>query len=243
MTHHKEPFDERTFALVSDYVDGELSPEEARELEEELARSQALRSLLEDLRGLRSQARQLPHGIEPGRDLWPSIERSVRGHDSSEATRREAGWLRRFAGWVLKPGPGLALAGAAAVAAFVLFRGDAAVPEPTQLAARVPGREARELPEVEPPRAFQAVLPHENEYVAALELLSGAYALRRDRLETATLATFDESLGTIDAAIESSRGALLADPDSEDLRMALDHVYQQKIELLRAATELQESTT
>jgi hypothetical protein len=142
-----------------------------------------------------------------------------------------------------RPGPGLAVAGAAAATAFVLFGGDVDSPESSSLAVRVPDREAAEPAEAEPRRAFQTVLPHESEYLAALDLLSDAYAVRRDRLETATVATFDENLGTIDAAIESSRGALLADPDSEDLKMALDHVYQQKIDLLRAATELQESAT
>jgi anti-sigma factor RsiW len=243
MTHQKEPLDEKAFALVSDYVDSELSPDQARELEEELARSPAMRSLLEDLRGLRSQTCQLPRNVEPARDLWPEIERSVQGRDGTREAHAEPGWLRRFTTWMCRPAPGLALAGAAAATAFVLFGGDVDSPEPASLAIRVPDHEASEPVEVEPSRAFQTVLPHESEYLAALELLSDAYSLRRGRLETETLATFDENLGTIDAAIESSRGALLADPDSEDLKMALDHVYQQKIELLRAATELQESAT
>jgi len=243
MTDQKEPLDERAYALVSDYVDGELSPEQARELEEELARSQAMRGLLDDLRSLRSEARKLPRNVEPARDLWPAIERRVQGRDGIRSVHAEPSWLRRLAVWMWRPGPGLALAGAAAATAFVLFGGDTDSPEPGSLAARVPDREASEPAEVERPRAFQAVLPHENEYLAALELLSDAYTVRRDRLEATTLATFDENLDTIDAAIESSRGALLADPESEDLKMALDHVYQQKIELLRAATELEESAT
>lgn len=243
MTHRKESLDERAFALVSDYVDGELEPEQARELEEELARSPAMRSLLEDLRALRSQTSELSRSVAPTRDLWPSIERQVQRRGGGEDETGEPGWLRRLAAWMLRPAPGLAVAGAAAVTAFVLLRGDAGVPAPTSPWTRAPAREASELADVEPPRAFRAVLPHESEYVAALELLSDAYALQRDRLETTTLAVFDESLGTLDAAIESSRGALLADPESEDLRMALDHVYREKIELLRAATELQESMT
>jgi hypothetical protein len=71
--------------------------------------------------------------------------------------------------------------------------------------------------------ARDSALPHEREHIAALAALGDAYDSRRDELERATLATFDENIGVVDAAIASTRAATLANPSDEDLKAMLEH--------------------
>ncbi|MEW5930262.1 MAG: hypothetical protein AB1941_22615, partial [Gemmatimonadota bacterium] len=73
-------------------------------------------------------------------------------------------------------------------------------------------------------------------YDAAVADLQGVLEQGRDRLDPRTVQVLEESLGTIDAAIEDARRALAADPANERLNTYLAGTRQRKLDLLREAT-------
>lgn len=61
---------------------------------------------------------------------------------------------------------------------------------------------------------------------------------RRSRLQPDAVSVIDSCLTTIDRAIKESRSALSEEPDNATIAELLQLSYQQKIDLLRRATEL-----
>ena len=61
---------------LSAYLDGDLSPDQGREVEEHLRECRDCAELLGDLDSVRSQARGLPD-LFPARDLWPDIAQAI----------------------------------------------------------------------------------------------------------------------------------------------------------------------
>ena len=57
-------------------------------------------------------------------------------------------------------------------------------------------------------------------------------------LDPATIATVERSLTTIDGAIAEARAALMRDPGNGTLSRLLASSYEQKVTLLRRASEL-----
>jgi hypothetical protein len=75
-------------------------------------------------------------------------------------------------------------------------------------------------------------------YAAAVADLQSMLDRGRDRLDPATVRVLEESLSTIDAAIEDARQALAADPANARLNTYLAGTRQRKLELLREASEI-----
>ena len=74
--------------VLSNYVDGELEPAERLSVEQHLARCTVCRDLVDELRELTRAAAALHHTpLEPGRDMWPSIQRAI---DTRPASRTVA---------------------------------------------------------------------------------------------------------------------------------------------------------
>lgn len=73
-------------------------------------------------------------------------------------------------------------------------------------------------------------------YDAAVADLQSVLDQGRDRLDPTTVRVLEESLSTIDAAIEDARRALAADPANERLNTYLAGTRQRKLELLREAS-------
>jgi hypothetical protein len=73
-------------------------------------------------------------------------------------------------------------------------------------------------------------------YDAAVADLQSVLDQGRDRLDPATVRVLEESLSTIDAAIDDARRALAADPANERLNTYLAGTRQRKLELLREAS-------
>lgn len=61
---------------------------------------------------------------------------------------------------------------------------------------------------------------------------------RRSRLQPEAVAVLDSCLTTLDRAIKESRSALASSPDNTTIADLLQIAYQQKLDLLRRATEL-----
>ncbi|MFN8669140.1 MAG: hypothetical protein U0164_18295 [Gemmatimonadaceae bacterium] len=84
------------------------------------------------------------------------------------------------------------------------------------------------------PASFAAT---ESSYLVNLAALHAAFVAQRSALSPATVAVVEHSLATIDSAIAEARAALIADPANQSLAELLSTTYQQKVELLRRATE------
>lgn len=89
--------------------------------------------------------------------------------------------------------------------------------------------------------AASAVAPGERVYDAEIGELRELVDRRRDRLDSATVATIEQNLRVIDDAIRQARAALARDPASRFLGEQLDRVLSRKVELLRTAALLPSS--
>jgi hypothetical protein len=163
---------------------------------------------------LREQIEQLPREIAPERDLWPDIARRAK-------ERRRAVWRTRSAAVVVS------LAAAAAVALAVRSR-----PRPSARPAPSAAPAATEALATSPP------LPGEAEYKSALEALEAELAVRSIEMPEGARAAVNADLRVIDEAIAATRAALVARPFDPELRAELDRAYEDKLDLLREATEL-----
>ena len=121
------PPDEERERLAGEYVLGTLDAEERRRVELALATDALLAAAVARWEArLQSLAERVPP-VEPGANLWPRIERSLREADTRVVIRRESLW-QRLALW-----QGLSAAGLAAslvLAVLLLLR---PVPTPSYL--------------------------------------------------------------------------------------------------------------
>lgn len=81
------------------------------------------------------------------------------------------------------------------------------------------------------------LLPAEGDLRAAVTDLEHAYFARRDALDPAVIAIYDENLELVGEAVERSRAALAEHPGDPHLQRMLRHAYDQQLALLSLATE------
>jgi hypothetical protein len=169
---------------------------------------------------LRAQLDRLPREVPPARDLWPGIAQGI-----ARSPRRRPARVA-FAVSALALAAGLALAvglrawprqsGSPVASASVE---QASVPRPIEAVAPAPS------------------LPGEAEYQGAERALSSELEARRATIPPAEVHVLDDSLRIFDDALDSTREALRAHPEDVELRAELDRVWEDKIDLLRQATE------
>jgi anti-sigma factor RsiW len=207
--------------LLDDYVDGAVGPETAALLEAHLTVCRSCSHDLELTRKVLEQARALPRGVSPVRDLWPEIAARIE-RSRVVALRRPP--LR----WVMLVG----LAAAIVLGATAVLLSGPAGRRPA--AAERPGGESA----IRPAAATSQNFASEHDLERAARNLREVLQQRRDRLTPQTAKIIDENLDIIDQAIARMKRALDHEPGNRDLVTLLAETYQRKIDLLKTATEL-----
>jgi hypothetical protein len=230
---------------LSDYLDGELTPEDRREVAHHLESCAECAQALRELEQVMERARALPERA-PERDLWPAIAArlSPREVHAPEAVAEPAGLpapvrpvrpVRRAAArvvsftWPQLVAAGLAVALLATAAFWLGTRGDqrlarGAVPVPIPSGAPELARNPQTTTE------------------AAIAELRAALAHGREELDPATVKVLEQNLATIERSIREAKAALDADPGNPYLRRHLQETMTRKVNLLRQATFLASAT-
>jgi len=205
---------------LDEHVDRMLVPEDEATLAAHLAGCPACCDEERRLRELLAAALDLPESIPPVRDLWPGIEARL---GVEEAVTRGARRLPRLPAW-------LAAAAILAVAAglslyLVRSGGGGAVPAPGLASATVASGEV--------PNDLREVAA---EFRGARREMRSALDEHREGLSPATVATVEENLRIIDAAVGQIEAALARDPGNQQLRQMLAATRHQEAAMLRQVT-------
>ncbi len=222
--------------LLSAYIDGELDEPTRLALEAHLEACAECRETLRELEQVVWRARTL-QDRPPETDLWPAIAERIRAageqrdESSAEGMAGQRG-ARRFAFSIPQlVAAGLALAFLSGGAVWLVSRAGAGpgTEGPPRIAAEP----------ADPPVSTATFVSFDaTDYDLAVADLRQLLAEHRDVLDSATVRVLEESLVTIDRAIEEVRAALAADPANPYLNAYLaDHV-RRKMQLLRRATAL-----
>jgi anti-sigma factor RsiW len=230
------------FQRLSGYLDGELSEADGTALERDLETDPDLARLLNELREVRRWAGEAAERA-PDRDLWPQIaarieaERVVELDTARNSRRRLSFTVPQFAAAMIAT---LVLgSGALWVAKAV---GEFAGGEPTTIAATDTEDATRTSATTGnyPVRLVESAErrnPSRKSDVAIAEL-EARLAEGRHNLDSTTVRILEESLATIDRAIESASAALEADPGNIWLNRHLADSKSRKVRLLEKAAAL-----
>jgi len=211
---------------LSAFLDGELDDLARARLETHLSECLDCTRTLADLRAIVAAA---PHyqGREPVRDLWQDIERRLGEAEVvpiTPARPRVLASPRRFT-WRELIAASILMAAVGGGAVWVaLGRG---TPEAPVTAT---------TPEVSAPELDNAAFA-DQQFDAAVRDLELLLAQGRDRLDTATVRTIEQSLARIDDAILEARNAIQRDPANAYLSRQIAANMRRKLNLLRVATQ------
>ena len=218
---------------LSDYLDGELTPEEHSSLEAHLGTCAECAHVLDELKAVVSRTRGL-QDTPPRKDLWSGIERAIASLPQEDGQvvdfsarlgsidpLEEDGRLRLSLSQVAAASLILMVGSAAASWSLRPLASSGRVDEDTGVAALV-----------------QVSLPvgvgeSYSEELAQLEALLSEH---RDELAPNTIRILEKNLGIIDRAIQESAEALAGDPGNEYLREHLDRAMRRKVDYLRDAS-------
>ena len=213
MTVEHPPFED-----LSSLVDDDYPADAAAAVERHVAACEVCRIEVARLRTLLDRIAALPRVVEPPASAWGAVRGRLRA--AAPASRR-GHWARQ---WGLLAAAGLVLvAGSSALTVLALrARGPTVAPSAVQSA----------------PTPSLAVLAVERSYEDVLDELTATLHSQRASLAPATVETVERTLRIIDDAIAEARAALAADPRNAALVDILAATYEQKVQLLRRASEL-----
>lgn len=244
------------FALLHDYVDGELSPAKVAEIEAHLDSCEECRREVAALRALASEARELRADIPPAHDLWPAIAERIGNIAANEiehdpaAAAHEGNAITRFLRLVLSVRV-LAPIGAAAatiliVAVIVSHMPHRAVPGPGAQPASL-ATSSVAAPSDSSANPFSgdfAPLPATDDPAAIAVLTALEQEVRQNDhdlalLESAQRASkgggiFDvlaDNFAIVNQAISEARAAWAANPECPQLVRLLTAAYRAKAAL------------
>ncbi len=217
---------------LSEYLDGELAEGECVELEAHLAGCVDCRDTVDQLRGVLATARALEDRVPTG-DLWSGVAQRIGVGQAVEpgVVPLQQRMLRRRIRITLSI-PQLAAAGmvlvALSAATTLLLRTRAAQTETNQVNAITEAATA------------EAVLVGFDvaQYDAAVADLENVLSEARELLDPGTVRILEQSLATVDRAIEEAQQALRGDPANRYLSTHLAATMKRKIQLLQRATTI-----
>ena len=209
---------------LDDWVDGDLEPGAASEVQAHLASCAECQARERRLRQLLAHAASLPRSVAPPRDLWPGIAQRI---------GRERTWS-----WGLNSWQPWALAAAATVlvglaAALWTARTPAAV-RTVEIPAATPEAHPAALPGLSDP----ALAAAERDYEDAANALLEALQKRQAEISPETLVAVRANLEVIDRALAELREALVKDPSNPELNRMLVATHRKKVDVLRRVVRL-----
>jgi len=214
---------DRCQALVDDFVDGTIAPDERTSVEAHLAACDACRAMAADFGALRRAARDLEPHVPPAR-VWTKLAASV------EAERRRGvlgQWLSGGLGW--RPIAVAALLVIAAGMSWVVLRPSLVAPASRAVAVPAPPAADPELVQsVE--TELKLAEEHYQKAIAGLEQIT---RLENAALDPQVAAVLQKNLDVIDHAIGESRAALETQPTSEVAQESLFEALRNKVALLQ----------
>lgn len=220
----------RWTALLSAYLDGEVTGDERRDLDVHLEGCEACRALLDELRAVTTQASAVrADDDEPAADLWPGIQGRLR-------PRARHRWLAALVSggsgtgtaW-LRPALAAAALVVAAAAGYLVFPGGGPAPAPVERASEVSTPAA-------PPLASRPIEASREYYDTLARLQKAARA--RLAHDPRVVEVLEENLEVLDTAIAQYADALAEQPGDRRLADRLEAARRRKIEVLQQAVEL-----
>jgi anti-sigma factor RsiW len=215
-------------ADLSAYIDGELDAARRAEVETHLDGCSSCAGIAADLRGLAGVAASLEDRL-PATDLWPSIHERIAAAEPARVVPFQRPARRLSFTWTQLAAASIALLvlGGGSVWLAVSGRGPAPGGEPATVADRssAPSGDAVLVADF----ADEA-------YDSAVADLETALEASRDQLDPETVRTIERNLSIIDEAIAETRRALASDPNSVYLSAHLAEQMQRKLDVLRTAT-------
>jgi hypothetical protein len=219
---------------LSEYLDGELGVSDRELLEQHLVDCAECTQVLHELKRVVGRARALDDR-RPDVDLWAGVAAGIGAsvpalpNGKPAVKQMPAVWRRRLSFSV----PQLAAAALAVVmswSAWAFWAGSQAEPVEVPIAA------------APSPVDVMPVSMLNTKYDDAVADLQRLLEAERETLSPATIKVLEESLATIDRAIDSAQEAVRADPESEYLRGHLERTTRQKLTLLRRVTAFTSSS-
>lgn len=200
---------------ISEYVDGALPPTSCAEVEAHLAQCAPCRAIEDDLRRLHALARTLTP-LEPPSQVWHRIAVRI------ESPRRR--WaLSGLSAWRVLP----AAAAVLLAVTSLTWLGGALTPPDARMAGALGIR--TDVARVETRSEFLVV---EAELTSAIAGLEQVAVGDRQTLDPLVSELLTSNLAVIDSAIDESRTALAADPDSDVIQDTLFDALTHKMALL-----------
>ena len=215
---------------LSDYLDGELTADEAAALEAHLRECTACNAVLNDLKRIVAQAQHL-EPRPPQADLWAGIERRIERVTPPRRVSFTLPQLAAAAALLVAVSAGTAIKFAAPAVPASAPVEQTANDEPAQAEA------ADSIATI----AVNPVGFSDAQYDAAVADLEKALKAGRGRLDKSTIEIVAHNLEIIDQAIAQAREALAGDPANSYLSGHLVEARRRKLDLLRRAAALAET--
>jgi anti-sigma factor RsiW len=216
---------------LGDAVDGTLSSRQQAQVDAHCLECDSCRDLLNDLKEIRAAASRLDR-LTPSPDLWNAIAAKVesQAYTKRPPSRSALWWTGRRGKLASLPRSWVPLAAAAAL---MLMLGAAAWFD-FGSRSRTPGGEAANLAR-SAATELQLAEQHYQNAITALEQLT---VNRDNALDPSVAAEIAQSLQSIDRAIDDSRAALKAQPDSFVAQTSLLEALRMKVALLQETVTL-----
>lgn len=203
-------------ARLDDYLDGTLDPATKAEVDAHLIDCPVCRDELLALQSILADARALPRSVMPERDLWAGIEGRLGGSAARSSDHRERS--EAIPRGITKYRVPLLAAAAVMLVAGGIFIGRLLEQAPVTPAASTFALE-------------------QQRYAEATATLARQLSNDPTLLPQATRAVVERNLAIVDAAIQEAEQALTSDPGNTALEQMVLARYEQRLLLLKRATD------